>query len=114
MIYFKKIANLMYDVFHGTAPILIQNLFTKSSEKSNYFTRFATKSNFQIKSSRLEIQKRSFSRSEAGIWNSIPDNLRYLSKSNFKRNLKLMLANLLESEDVYICVPEISFPLPAG
>jgi len=61
MIYFNKTANLMYDVFHGTAPKLIQNLFTKSSDVHNYNTRFATKSNFQIKPSRLEIQRRSFS-----------------------------------------------------
>ena len=62
MIYFEKTGSLMYDISTNEAPSLIQQLFTKAGNVHGYGTRSATGGNYYVKSSRLEIQKNSFSR----------------------------------------------------
>ena len=62
MIYFEKTASLMYDISTNEAPSLIlnQQLFTKARNVHGYCTRSATRGNYYVKSSRLEIQKTCF------------------------------------------------------
>ena len=60
MIYFEKTASLMYDISTNEAPSLIlnQQLFTKAKIVHGYCTRSATRGNYYVKSSRLEIKKK--------------------------------------------------------
>ena len=59
MIYFEKTTSLMYDISTNEAP-LIQQPFTKAGNVHGYGTRSATRGNYCVKSSRLEIQNAPF------------------------------------------------------
>ena len=66
MIYFDTVANLMHDIWKRQAPLPIRAFFTKSSEIHGYNTRqFAAKGNYYQKEAKLEIFKRSFSRTRS-------------------------------------------------
>ena len=49
-----------------------------------------------------QIQKKSFSRIGAKLWNEIPTKLRYLPKRTFSKRIRDLLLLLLESEDSYV------------
>ena len=53
------------------------------------------------KKSKLEIERKSFSRIGAKLWNEKPTKLRTLPKLIFKRKIRMILFNILESEDSY-------------
>ena len=52
-----------------------------------------------IKKSKLEIERKSFSRIGAKLWNDIPTKLRTLPELIFKKKIRMILFNILESED---------------
>ena len=58
MIYFEKTASLRYEISTNEAPSLIQQLFTKEGNVHGHGTRSATRGNYYVKSSRLEIKKK--------------------------------------------------------
>ena len=64
------------------------------------------------KSSTLEIQTNSFSRSGTHVWNILPPKLRHVHKSRLKKELCVSLLNILESENEYIGVAELITRLP--
>ena len=97
----------MYDVSNNTAPALIKNLFTKTSNKHSYNTSSATSGNYYINHSRLEIQRLSLSRSGSLILNCLPNNLCNESKRKFKEKFYVLLRNILETENDYVGIPEI-------
>ena len=76
-----------------------------------YGTRSATSGNYYVKSSRLEIQKNSFSRSSTFVWNSLPLKLRHVNKRRFKKELRVSLFNI-QAENKYIGVSELITRLP--
>ena len=61
------------------------DLFTRSNEIHRYNIRHATKGNYYQKEAKLEIFKRSFSRTRAKVWNLIPCDWRGASKFVFKK-----------------------------
>lgn len=77
-----------------------------------YGTRSATTGNYYVKSSTLEMKKKSFSRSGTCVWNSLPLKLRHVNKRRFKKELRVSLLNILESENEYIGVSELITRLP--
>ena len=101
-LYYKTLSELMHDVSTASAPINICNLFTKTSRVHSYNTRSSTSDKFYIKASRLEIQKKAFSRIGAKLWNEIPSSLRELPKKLFKLRIKNKLLSVLEDEDSFI------------
>ena len=68
----------------------------------SYNTRSSTSRNFYIQKSSLEIQKKSFSRIGAKLWNEIPTKLRDLPKRTFSKIIRNLLLALLESEDSFV------------
>ena len=102
----------MYDISTNKAPSLIQQLFTRPGNVHGYGTRSATRGNYYVKSSRLEIQKNSFSHSGTCVWNSLPLKLRHVNKRRFRKELHVSLLNILESENEYIGVSERITRLP--
>ena len=52
--------------------------------------------------------KRAFSISGALIWNSIPLSIKALKKNQFKSKLKRKLFEILEKEDDYVTVSDIT------
>ena len=60
----------------------------------------------------LKLKKNSFSRSGTCVWNSLPLKLRHVNKPRFKKELRLSLLNILESENEYIGVSELITRLP--
>ena len=98
----------MSDVSNNLVRTKIQELFLPLSRIHSYGTRSSTFQNFYIKKSNLEIQKHSFSRLGAKLWNEIPTKLRRLSKHKFKFNFRAsLLLNLLETGDTYYEIDEI-------
>ena len=61
-LYHECVSSLMYDINSNNAPINMLNLFKKTSSIHWYNTRSSTSGNLYVQNSRLEMQKRSFSR----------------------------------------------------
>ena len=92
----------MHDVSNNLLPSNIQDLFLPTAHVHSYNTRSSTSRNFYIQKSNLEIQKKSFSRIGAKLWNEIPTKLRNLPKRTFSKRIRDLLLLLLESEDSYV------------
>ena len=101
MLYFKLSSTLMLDITTNSAPQNICNLFTFTQDIHQYNTRSASSGNYYINHSRLNHHKNSFSIVGAKIWNSIPESYRRLPKHIFKKKIKTLLFETLESLDSY-------------
>ena len=69
-LYFKSVCLLMHDVRNRKEPNNILNLISDTASIHSYNTRSSSANKFYIKKTRLEIQKRAFSRVGAKIWNA--------------------------------------------
>ena len=99
----------MFDVIDNNAPIHIQDMFISLGAVHTYNTRSWTSKNLFCKFSRLEIQKRCFSRVGVNMWNKIPEDLRELSKFCFKNQLKIILFNDLKLNGYHIEISKLIF-----
>ena len=106
-LYYKSVCSLMYDVNKNTAPDNILKLFSRISSVHTYNTRASTSEHFYTKESRLNVKRNAFSRVGVKIWNGIPQILKERPKKAFKRSLKAMLLDILQTEDSYIDVDTI-------
>ena len=104
MLYFKSVAMMMHDVSNNLTPPNIFNLFTHQADIHPYETRSSQRGDYFLKRSRIDIQKRSFSRIGVEIWNSLSCGVRQMSKSNFKNNVNDILFQRLLKYDDYIDV----------
>ena len=82
-------------------------LFSRISSVHTYNTRALTSEHFCFKESRLNIKRNAFSRVGVKVWNGIRQILKERQKKTFKRSLKEMLLDILETEDSYIDVDTI-------
>ena len=87
-LFLECISNLMYDVVNQNAPPSLCKLFTSISNIHSYNTRSSRCQNLYTQYSRTNLQKNSFSRTGVRLWNQIPNSIRSLSKSSFKKKLK--------------------------
>ena len=62
---------------------------------------------FYTKESRLNFKRNAFSRVGVKIWNGIPQILKERARKAFRRSLKAMLLDNLQTEDSYIDVNTI-------
>ena len=69
-LYYESVSNLMHDVNNDNTPLKILNFFQKLSVVHSCNTRSSTSGKFYVLSSRLEIQKRSFSWFGVKLWNA--------------------------------------------
>ena len=97
----------MHNVHNNMVPSAILNLFQKTSSCHYYNTRASASGNFYVNSSDLELCKLSFSRFGAKLWDEIPCNIRQLPKNKFKKTLRKLLFDILNSEDDYIDTPTL-------
>ena len=105
IMYILSLSNLMHDVVNKIAPQNLCSLFTQVNDVHNYGTRSSTSKKLFSKPSRLNIQLNSFSRLGVRLWNSIPYDIREMSKKRFKNSLLNKLFCILENEELYIDVP---------
>ena len=85
----------MFDVSTNKAPRNIRNMFVEIKDAHSCNTRSNTVGNFFCKLSRIELQKRSFSRAGVKLWNKLPHRLKNLPTTNFKKEFQqLLLYNL--------------------
>ena len=110
-LYFKSVCCLMHDVRNRKVPNNILNLFSDTASIHSYNTRSSSANKFYIKKTRLEIQKRAFSRVEAKIWNEMPASLRKLPKKHFQTKLHSFLLDTLKKHDDYIDISQITSAL---
>ena len=106
-LYYQTISNLMHDVHNNMVPSGILNLFQTTSSCHYYNTRASASGNFYVNSSDLELYKLSFSRFGAKLWNEISCDIRHLPKNKFKKTLRKLLFDILNSEDDYIDTPTL-------
>ena len=99
---YESVSNLMHDVNNNNTPLNILNFFQKLSVVHSYNTRSFTSGKFYVQSSRLEIQKRSFSRFGVKLWNEIPQRVKALSTKAYKREIRGILFKILRNENDYI------------
>ena len=100
-LYYKLLAETMHDVSNDVIPSQLKDLFIPTVKIHSYNTRSSVSDNFYIKKSNLEVKRKSFSVIGAKLWNEIPTKLRTLPKLIFKRKIRMILFNILESEDSY-------------
>ena len=107
-LFFRECSCLMYDINRQCAPINILNQFTKTSLIHNYTTRSSSNESFYVKFSRTEKMLDSFTRIGVKIWNSIPPSIKVLnSRINYRKVMKCLLEDFLQSEDDYVEVPRL-------
>ena len=102
MLYFKSVAMMMHDLSNNLTPPNIFNLFTHQAGTHSYKTRSSQRRDYFLKRSRIDVQKRSFSRIGVKIWNSLSCEVHQMSKSNFKNNVNDILFQRLLKCDEYI------------
>ena len=68
MLYFKSVAMMMHVVSNNLTPNIC-NLFTHQADIHPYETRLSQRGDYFLKHSRIDIQKKSFSRIGVKIWN---------------------------------------------
>lgn len=110
-LYYEAVSKLMFDVHNQSAPINILKLFTKTSQIHTYNTRSSKSQLFSTKHSRLNLQKKAFSRVGVKVWNKIPKEFKTLSKDSFNKQMKKSLFQILDNEDSYLDVENISSKL---
>ena len=101
----------MFDVHNQSAPINILKLFTETSHIHTYNTRSSKSQLFSTKHSRLNLQKKAFSRVGVKVCNKIPEEFKTLSKGSFNKQMKKSLFQILDNEDSYLDVENISSKL---
>ena len=69
--------------------------------------RASASGNFYVHGSDLESYKLSFFRFGAKLWNEITCHIRHLSKNKFKKTLRKLLFDILNSEYDYINTPTL-------
>ena len=107
LLHFKAVSILMHDVLNNFLPRNISNLFSSANVIHTYSTRFSSAGNLYTKYSRLTHQIKSFSRRGVIIWNSIPPDLRKLSKLCFKNKMRHYLLKILNQEEDYVGIPTV-------
>ena len=90
----------MHDV-NNVIPSQLKDLFIPAAKIHSYNMRSSVSNNFYIKKTKLEIERKSCSGIGAKLWNAIPTKLWMLPKLIFKRKIRMILFNILESEDSY-------------
>ena len=100
--YCKSVCTIMHHVSNNSLPANISNLFLYPTQVHSYNTRFSATGSFNIKYSRTNQLKNSFSIFCARIWNSIPQSIRTLPKHKFKVSLHHLFLCILELEDTYV------------
>jgi len=91
----------MYDVANKTTSWNICTLFHYTKEIHSYNTRSSLRNDFFVKRSRLNIQKNSFSRMGALVWNQIPAHIRDMHRNSFKSEIKSLLFKRLAVNGYY-------------
>ena len=93
----------MHHASNNSLPANISNLFLYPTQVHSYNTRFSATGRFNVKYSRTNQLKKSFSVFGARIWNSIPQSIRILPKH--KVSLHQFFLRILEMEDTYVDTP---------
>ena len=91
------------------SPPQITNIFNFQSNIHPYNTRSSSRGNFFVQYSRLEKQNKTFSRVGVKVWNSLPVEMRHLSKTNCKRKSHNLLLQKFSEADDYIDLPNLYF-----
>ena len=97
-LYYKSVAFLMHDISNNLSPSYIANLFISKASIHSCKTRSSSRGDHFVKPSRLDKQIKSFPRNGAKNWNSLPCEIRHLSKNNFKIH-NILLQRLSEEND---------------
>ena len=99
---------IMHYVSNNSLPANISNPFLYPTQVHSYNTWFSATDSFNIKYSRTNQLKHSFSIFDARILNSIPQSIRILSRHKFKVSLHQLFLRILELKDTYVGTPTLS------
>ena len=88
-------------VNNDVIPSQLKDLFIPTLKIHSCNTRSSVSNNFYIKKSKLEIERKSFSIIGSKLWKEIPTKPRTLPKLIFKRKIRFILFNILESKVSY-------------
>jgi hypothetical protein len=88
-----KILVMVFRVIHGTAPVYLQQLFTRN--QSRYRLRSTDEINLNIPRTRTRMADRSIAITGPKWWNSLPNHLKCIQKEDqFRCKLKTHLFNV--------------------
>ena len=107
LLHLESLSQVMYDAVHNRAPSNICNMFVSIENIHPYNTRSATSGKLFLKPSRINLQKNSLSRIGVKFWNRIPENIRNLPRSRFKKEFKNILFRRLKEEGYYLDISKL-------
>jgi len=110
-LYFKSVCCVMHDRRNQKVASNILKLFSDTTSIHSYNTWSSSANKFYVKESRLEIQKRAFSRVGAKIWNEMPASLRELPKKHLQTKLHSFRFDIPKKHDDYIDISQITSAL---
>ena len=94
----KDFTYSLFETMHyvnNVIPSQLKDLFIPAAKIHSYNTRSSVSNNFYIKKAKLEIERKSFSRIGAKLWNEIPTKLWTLPKLIFKGKIRMTLFNII-------------------
>ena len=87
-LYNLEVAKFMHSHFHGLLPICFSTFFVESRYLHRYNTRHSSLRNYNVTNFRTSKGQKSIQFLGPSIWNSVPYDMRNLSKINFKIRMK--------------------------
>ena len=103
MLYAEKVSSIMFDFSSCmNAPSKICDFFAKDNSKHKHETRFFLCRNYNVQTSRLNLNQDSFSRFGSKLWNAIPNEFRQLSKRAFKKNFHDFLLSIYKQRTIML------------
>ena len=88
----------MHDISNSLTPTNMSNVFAFQSNIHSYNTRSSSRGDYYVKHSRLDKQTKSFSRYGLKVWDSLPCEMRQMSKNNYKIKVPDTLLRILSEE----------------
>ena len=94
----------MHDFYTSRLPTVFNDFFFFVSDKHKYTTRLATTISYCIPIVRTNYGKFSIRSQGPYIWNDIDDSLKILTKSVFKKKIKIKFINLMNTSFIFILI----------
>ena len=90
-LYNLEVAKFMHGHFHDLLPVCFAPFFVETRYLHNYSTRHSGSRNYNITTAKTSRGQKSIKFLGPKLWNEVPNDLRTLSKVNFKIKMKNLL-----------------------
>ena len=100
-LYYKLLAETMYDVNNDVIPSQLKDLFIPIAKIHSYTTRSSVPTTSVLKNQNLKLNENRFQELVQNCGMKYQLSSEHYQKPIFKRKIRMILFNILESEDSY-------------